>query len=61
MEQIKSPFEQMLKSNEGKYQSLINKCLQEKNLIKLISGKTTLTNQRLDNLSKEVNELKGNL
>lgn len=61
MEQIKNLFEQMLKSLEDKYRSLTEKCLQEENLIKLISGNTTLTNQRSDNLSKKVNDLKESL
>ena len=61
MEQIKNLFEQMLKSREDKCRSLTEKCLQEENLIKLISGNTTLTNQRSDNLSKKVNDLKESL
>lgn len=61
MEQIKNLFEQMLKSREGKYRSLTERCLQEENLIELISGNTTLTNQRSDNLSKKVNDLKESL
>lgn len=61
MEQIKNLFEQMLKSREDKYRSLTEKCLQEENLIKLISGNTTLTNQRSNNLSKKVNDLKESL
>ena len=33
----------------------------ENNIMQLISGKTTLTNQRLDNLSKETADLKESL
>ena len=33
----------------------------ENSMIQLISGSTTLTNQRLDNLSKEIAELKESL
>ena len=33
----------------------------ENSIMQLISGNTTLTNQRLDNLSKEIEDLKENL
>ena len=33
----------------------------ENSIMQLISGNTTLTNQRLDNLSKEIADLKENL
>ena len=60
MEDIKVIFEKMLKEHEAsivqKNQEMFHK--QEQSILALISGNNSLTNQRLDNLSKDLNDLK---
>ena len=48
MEDIKIIFEKMLREHEA-------------SVVQLISGNNSLTNQRLDSLSKDINELKESL
>ena len=63
MENIKVIFEKMLKENEAsivqKNQEMFHK--QEQSILALISGNNSLRNQRLDNLSKDINDLKESL
>ena len=63
MEDIKVIFEKMLKEHEAsivqKNQEMFHK--QEQSVLALISGKTPLTNQRIDSLSKDINDLKESL
>ena len=63
MEDIKVIFEKMLKEHEAsifqKNKEIFHK--QEQSILALISGNNSLTNQRLDNLSKHINELKESL
>ena len=63
MEDIKVTFEKMLKEHEAsivqKNQEMFHK--QEQSILALISGNNSLTNQRLDNLSKDINDLKESL
>ena len=53
-------FEKMLKEHEAsivqKNQEMFQK--QEQYILAVISGNNSLTNQRLDNLSKDINDLK---
>ena len=60
MGDIKIIFEKMLKEGEAsivqKNQEMFHK--QEQSILALISGNNSLTNQRLDNLSKDLNDLK---
>ena len=60
MENIKVIFKKMLKEREvsivQKDQEMFHK--QEQSILALISGNNSLTNQRLDNLSKDLNDLK---
>ena len=60
MENIKVIFKKMLKEREvsivQKNQEMFHK--QEQSILALISGNNSLTNQRLDNLSKDLNDLK---
>ena len=62
-EDIKVIFEKMLKKHEAsivqKNQEMFHR--QEQSILVLISGNNSLTNQRLDNLSKDVNDLKESL
>ena len=63
MENIKVIFEKMLKEHEPsivkKHQEMFHK--QEQSILALISGNNSLTNQRLYNLSKDINDLKESL
>ena len=63
MEYIKVIFVKILKEHEApivqKNQEMFHK--QEQSILALISGNNSLTNQRLDNLSKDVNDLKESL
>ena len=63
MEDIKVIFEKMLKEHEAsivqKNQEMLHK--QEQSILTLICGNKSLTNQRLDNLSKDINDLKESL
>ena len=63
MEDIKVIFEKILKEHEvsivQKNQEMFHK--QEQFILALISGNNSLTNQRLDNLSKDINDLKESL
>ena len=63
MGDIKVIFEEMLKEHEAsivqKNQEMFHK--QEQSILALISGNNSLTNQRLDNLSKDINDLKESL
>ena len=63
MEDIKVIFEKMLKEHEAsivqKNQEMFHK--QEQSILALISGNNSQTNQRLDNLSKDINNLKESL
>ena len=56
-------FEKMLKEHEAsvvqKNQEMLHK--QDQSILALMSGNNSLTNQRLDNLSKDINELKESL
>ena len=58
MEDIKLIFENMLKEHDAsifqKNQEMFHK--QEQSILALISGNNSLTNQRLDNISKDINE-----
>ena len=58
MGDIKVTFEKMLKEHEvsivQKNQEMFHK--QEQSILALISGNNSLMNQRLDNLSKDINE-----
>ena len=60
MEDIKVMFEKMLKEHEAsivqKNQEMFQK--QEQYILAVISGNNSLTNQRLDNPSKDINDLK---
>ena len=62
-EDIKVIFEKMLKKHEAsivqKNQEMLHR--QEQSILVLISGNNSLTNQRLDNLSKDINDLKESL
>ena len=62
-EDIKVIFEKMLKKHEAsivqKNQEMFHR--QEQSILVLISGNNSLTNQRLDNLSKDINDLKESL
>ena len=62
-EDIKVIFEKMLKKHEAsivqKNQEMFHR--QEQSILVLISGNNWLTNQRLDNLSKDINDLKESL
>ena len=62
-EDIRVIFEKMLKEHEAsivqKNQEMFHK--QEQSILALISGNNSLTNQRLDNLSKDINDLKESL
>ena len=63
MEDIKIIFEKMLKEHEAsivqKNQEMFYK--QEQFILALIYGNNSLTNQCLDNLNKDINDLKENL
>ena len=63
MENIKVIFEKMLKKHESsivqKNQEMFQK--QEHSILALTSGNNSLTNQRLYNLSKDINDLKESL
>ena len=63
MENIKVIFEKMLKEHESsivqKNQEMFHK--PEQSIPALISGNNSLTNQRLYNLSKDINDLKESL
>ena len=63
MEDIKVIFEKMLKEHVAsivqKNQKMFHK--QEQSILTLTSGNNSLTNQRLDNLSKDLNDLKESL
>ena len=63
MEDIKVIFEKMLKEHEAsvaqKNQEMFQK--QEQSILALISGNNSLKNQRLDNLSKDINDRKESL
>ena len=63
MEDIKVTFEKMLKEHEvsivQKNQEMFHK--QEQSILALISGNNSLTNQCLDNFSKDINDLKESL
>ena len=63
MEDIKVIFENMLKKHEvsivQKNPEMFHK--QEQSILALISGNNSLTNQRLDNLSKDINDMKESL
>ena len=63
MEDIKVIFEKMLKEHEAsivqKNQEMFHK--QEQSIVALISGNNSLTNQLLNNLSKDINDLKETL
>ena len=63
MEDIKIIFEKMLKEHEAsivqKNQEMFYK--QEQLILALIYGNNSLTNQCLDNLNKDINDLKENL
>ena len=63
MGDIKIIFEKMLKEGEAsivqKNQEMFHK--QEQSILALKSGNNSLTNQRLDNLSKDINDLKESL
>ena len=63
MEDIKGIFEKMLNEHEAsivqKNQEMFHK--QEQSILALISGSNSLTNQRLDNFSKDINDLKESL
>ena len=63
MEDIKVILEKMLKEHEGsivqKNQEMFHK--QEQSILALISENNALTNQRIDNLSKDINDLKESL
>ena len=63
MDDIKVTFEKMLKEHETsivqKNQEMFHK--QEHSILALISGKNSLTNQRLDKLNKDINDLKESL
>ena len=63
MEDIKVTFEKMLKEHEAsivqKNPEMFHK--QEQSILALISGNNSLTNQRLDNLSKDINDMKESL
>ena len=63
LEDIKVIFEKMLKEHEApvvqKNQEMFHK--QEQSILALISGNNSLTKQRLDNLSKDINDLKESL
>ena len=63
MEDIKVIFKKMLKEHEAsivqKNQEMFHK--QEQFILALISGNNSQTNQRLDNLSKDINDLKESL
>ena len=63
MEDIKVTFEKMLKEHKvsivQKNQEMFHK--QEQPILALISGNNSLTNQHLDNLSKDINDLKDSL
>ena len=63
MEYIKVIFEKILKEHEAqivqKNQEMFRK--QEQSILSLISGNNSLTNQRLDYLSKDINDLKESL
>ena len=58
MEDTKVIFEKILKEHEAsivqKNQEMFHK--QEQSILALISGNNSLTNQRLDNISKDINE-----
>ena len=62
-EDIKVIFEKMLKEHEAsivqKNQEMLHN--QEHSILALISGNNSLMNQRLDNLSKDINDLKESL
>ena len=62
-EDIKVIFEKMLKKHEAsivqKNQEMFHR--QEQSILVLISGNNSLMNQRLDNLSKGINDLKESL
>ena len=63
MEDIKVTFENMLKEHEAsivqKNPEMFHK--QEQSILALMSGNNSLTNQRLDNLSKDINDMKESL
>ena len=63
IEDIKVIFEKTLKEHEvsivQKNQEMFQK--QEQSILALISGNNLLTNQRTDNLSKDINDLKESL
>ena len=63
IEDIKKIFQDMFKQHEEattkKQEEMFRSY--ENSLMQLISGNTTLTNQRLDNLSKEISDLKERL
>ena len=63
MEDIKVIFEKMLKKHEAsivqKNPEMFQK--QEQSILALISGNNSLTSQRLDSLSKDINDLKESL
>ena len=63
MEDIKVIFEKMLKKHEAsivqKNPEMFQK--QEQSILALISGNNSLTSQRLDSLSNDINDLKESL
>ena len=63
MDDIKVILEKMIKEHEEsiveKNQEMFHK--QEQSILALISGNNALTNQRIDNLSKDINDLKESL
>ena len=63
MDDIKVILEKMIKEHEEsiveKNQEIFHK--QEQSILALISGNNALTNQRIDNLSKDINDLKESL
>ena len=63
IEDIKKIFQDMFKQHQEAITKKQEEMFRshENSIMQLISGNTTLTNQRLDNLSKEIADLKENL
>ena len=63
IEDIKKIFQDMFKQHQEAITKKQEKMFRshENSIMQLISGNTTLTNQRLDNLSKEIADLKESL
>ena len=63
IEDIKKIFQDMFKQHEEAITKKQEEMFRshENSLMQLISGNTTLTNQSLDNLSKEISDLKERL